>query len=512
MSEKYKIAASIDVGSSVVRMKIAQVSNDAMETLDNYEYPLSIGKESFNNNKIQFSTMQACCEIINKYYEQAMQLDIRNDDITLTGTTALREAQNSGYICDQIMVKTGHKIIVLEDGEEKTLIFRHMMRQIEKKSDSPRCYMMAYIGTGSLGIAVCKNARVFYSQNIRIGSLKLNETIGDMAELGDTNILTSIKEYIDATFDQIHAQVDKHAINQLYITGKNVSLLSSLFPDNKFTKKEITKLYGTVSTLLPKEIVSAYKLTPEQAEVFMPTLALYDKLLNISKTSCASIMDVSLCDATLYKSLFTSKFKAMKIDFERSSVMNAEIIAKQYGYDKIHAEAVEKFALTIFDNLKKLHGFSRKERLYLEVASILHDIGKFVNLKDHNRISADIILDSAIIGFTDEEMAIIANIARYHSMAVPTELHQKYNSLSSSNKIIVSKLSAILRMADALDRSHLQKIKDIKLELIGNKLNIIVYSKKDILLEQWTFKMKSMFFEEVFGIKCSLINMLNFNS
>ena len=265
-------------------------------------------------------------------------------------------------------------------------------------------------------------------------------------------------------------------------------------------------LYNTISTLVPKELEKKYNLTQEQAEVFLPTLALYNKLLNISKASNADMLDVSLGDAMLYKSLFPSRYKAVKVDFERSSVMSAESVSAQYGYDKNHAEAVQKYALTIFDNLKKLHGFSRKERLYLEVAAVMHDIGKFVNLKSHNRISADLILDSTIIGFTDDEMAVIANIARYHSMDIPTNLHRKYNTLSDSNKIIVSKLSAILRLADALDRSHLQKIKGIKLKLVDKKLNVYVSSKNDILLEQWTFKMKSMFFEEVFGIKCTLIN------
>jgi len=509
MSDKLKIAAAIDVGSSAVRMKIAQVKDDSLDMLDNYEYPLSLGKESFNISKIQFSTMQICCEIINKFYAQARQFDIDDDNITLTGTTALREAENSGYICDQINVKTSRKIKVLEDNEEKTFIFRHMMRQIEKKSDSPRCYMMAYIGTGSLGIAICRNAKVFYSQNIRMGSLKLYETIGDMSEFGESNILVAIQEYINAMFDQIHAQIDKHPINQLYITGKNVSLLSSIFPEKQFSKKDLNDLYRTVCALTPRQLIKEYKLTLEQAEVFLSTLVLYDKLLNISKTSNANIMDVSLCDAMLYKSLFPTKFKALKVDFERSCVTSAEHISKQYDYDKSHAKAVEKYALTIFDNLKKLHGFSRKERLYLEVASILHDIGKFVNLKSHNRISADIILDSTIIGFTDDEMAIIANIARYHSMSIPTELHSQYNNLSPSNQMMVSKLSAILRLADALDRSHLQKIQDIKLELVDKKLNVFVSSKKDILLEQWTFKLKSMFFEEVFGIKCTLFNTQN---
>ena len=509
MSSKYKIAAAIDVGSSAVRMEIAQVSGDVLQTLDSYEYPLNLGKESFNNNKIQFSTMQACCEIINKYYAQADELGIKDENITLTGTTALREAKNSGYICDQINVKTGHEITVLEDGQEKTYIFRHMMRQIERLEDSSKCYMLAYIGTGSLGIAICQGGEIFYSQNIRIGSMKLNETIGEMTELGETNILTAIQEYVNAVFDQLNTQIGKQPIEKLYITGKNVSLLSSMFPKNQFTKNELSKLYDEVCLMIPRQIIKKYSLTQEQAEVFFPTIALYNKLLSISKTQSANIMDVSLCDAMLHKTLFPTKHKAMKKEFERSCVKSAEYIATQYIYDKAHAKAVEKYALTIFDNLKKLHGFSRKERLYLEVASILHDIGKFVNLKAHNRISADIILDSTIIGFTDEEMAVIANIARYHSMDVPTELHSKYNNLSSTNKIIVSKLSAILRLADALDRSHLQKIQDIKMELVDKRLNVYVASKKDILLEQWTFQMKSMFFEEVFGIKCSLINMEN---
>lgn len=511
MKSTYKIAAAIDVGSSAVRMKVAQVSNDAFEVLENLEYPLNLGKETFNKNKIQFSTTVSCCEIVNNFYNLAHNLEVEDENIILTGTTALREAINREYVCDQIMVKTGHKIKVLEDGEEKTFIFRHMMHQIQQTKDHARCYMMAYIGTGSLGIAVCKGGKIFYSQNVRVGSLKLNELIGDMSQFDDTNILIAINEYINAIFDQMHSQIDKHPINQLYITGKNADVVSMAFTKNSFTKDELTNLYSSIKMLTSKQLKKKFSITQDQAEVFLPALALHDKLLSISKTECAQILDVFLCDAMLYKTLFPNEFKSLKVDFERSCTTSALAISKQYNYDKAHAQAVEKFALTIFDNLKRLHGFSRKERLYLEVAAILHDIGKFVNLKSHDRISADIILDSNIIGFTKEEMAIIANIARYHSMEVPSDSHSKYKALSAQNKIIVSKLSAIIRLADALDRSHLQKIKGIQLELIDKQLNIYVACTEDILLEQWTFQYKSMFFEEVFGIKCYLINKSSFH-
>ncbi len=104
------------------------------------------------------------------------------------------------------MSKTGHKVKILEDGEEKAYIFRHMIKNIQQLKSRSRCYLMAYIGTGSLGIAVVKGGKIYYSQNIRVGTLKLNEIIGDMSQYQEQDLLPSVYEYIDATFDQLEIQ------------------------------------------------------------------------------------------------------------------------------------------------------------------------------------------------------------------------------------------------------------------------------------------------------------------
>ncbi len=89
-------------------------------------------------------------------------------------------------------------------------------------------------------------------------------------------------------------------------------------------------------------------------------------------------------------------------------------------------------------------------------------------------------------------------------MMSPGESHPMFIRLSAENRLMVAKLSAIIKMADALDRSHLQKLSDLALSLEDNKLVVKARAKKNAALEEWTFAYKSKFFEEVFGIKCEL--------
>lgn len=512
MKNNKKIAASIDIGSSLVRMKIAQASNNAIDTLETLEHPLNVGRETFTHNKIRFSTMESGAKILSNYYNLAHGLGVVDENISLTATTALREALNKDYVCDQIMVKTGHVVTIFEDGEEKTYIFREMLKHVVNSGRKPEYYVLSYIGTGSIGIALCHKNKIIYSQNIRIGSLKLNEVIDEMNDYDSSQYLAAIDEYIQALFEVFAGQIKKYKIDDFYISGKEVNLIAFLCPAknkekfNILNKKQMDTLYNSVRDKSVAELKSVYSISSEQAEILLPSLVLYRKMLSITSTQKAYIIDVSLCDALLYKTLFPNKFKQWRKDFEKSSIASAEYIAEEFNYSKPHTDTVKNFSLEIFDNLKKLHGFSRRERLYLEIAAIMHDIGKSFNSKSHQISSANMILDSYIIGIDKQELAIIANIARYHSIEVPMTEHATYAALSVPNRIIVSKLSAIIRLADALDRSHMQKIKNISLRLKDNTLTIKTKCNKDIMLEKWTFNKKANFFEEVFGIKCDLIN------
>lgn len=184
---------------------------------------------------------------------------------------------------------------------------------------------------------------------------------------------------------------------------------------------------------------------------------------------------------------------------------NILYILRKYELDADHANQVKKLALSIFDKTKGiLHDFSDKERDLLEAGALLHDIGYYISAKDHHKNSAKIIKDEKLEGFTDEEIEIIANIARYHRGKKPKENHESYASLLEPTKILTRKLSSFVRFADALDNSHLSLITDFDCIYDFYSQNLFIILKLNILdcsPEINKAQSKKDLFEEEFGVK-----------
>jgi exopolyphosphatase/guanosine-5'-triphosphate,3'-diphosphate pyrophosphatase len=137
----------------------------------------------------------------------------------------------------------------------------------------------------------------------------------------------------------------------------------------------------------------------------------------------------------------------------------------------------------------------------LESASLLHDVGYYINYTRHHKHSYHLIVHSRLIGFSPREIAVIANVARYHRRAEPRKKHENFSALSPADKKLVVKLSAILRLADGLDRSHSQRIQEVRCEKHKKNLTLYLISDKDIEIEIWGAKQKAELFEEVFKTK-----------
>ena len=180
-------------------------------------------------------------------------------------------------------------------------------------------------------------------------------------------------------------------------------------------------------------------------------------------------------------------------------------ILRKYELDPDHSNQVKKLALALFDKTKGvLHDFSDKERDLLEAGTMLHDIGYYVSAKDHHKHSAKIIKDERPEGFSDEEIEIIANIARYHRGKKPKENHENYASLSESAKKLARKLSAFTRFADALDSSHLSMINDLDCVYDFFSQNLFIILKlniPDCSLEISKAQSKKDLFEEEFAVE-----------
>ncbi len=164
---------------------------------------------------------------------------------------------------------------------------------------------------------------------------------------------------------------------------------------------------------------------------------------------------------------------------------------------------MERIALTIFDKMKTYHGLGKRERLLLQIAVLLHDCGKYINMSQSSECSYSIIMATEMIGLSHMEREIVANIVQFNSGRLkPFEELVGNSLLERSEYITIVKLTAILRIANAMDRSHKQKIKNIRIHIKDNHtMQILVDTAEDLTLEQAMFQEKADFFEEVYSVK-----------
>ena len=188
-------------------------------------------------------------------------------------------------------------------------------------------------------------------------------------------------------------------------------------------------------------------------------------------------------------------------ELDESTLRSALNIGEKFRYDAAHGELVAATAESIFDTIQRLHGLNHRHRLLLKLAGILHEIGVHVNARAHHKHSLYLIENSEIFGLSRQELSMVANIARYHRRTTPKSSHIDFISLPREQRMVVSKLAAILRIADALDHGHSQHIQSPELELHADELVIYMSNVNDITLEQRAVSAKSDLFSEIYGLK-----------
>ncbi len=192
-----------------------------------------------------------------------------------------------------------------------------------------------------------------------------------------------------------------------------------------------------------------------------------------------------------------------------NKLAGVEKLLKLYEMELDHARQVNRLSLILFDKTAKLlHNFGAQEREYLNAGSLLHDIGYFIEAQNHNKHSYDLIMKNGIPGYTQQEILIIANIARYHRGKKPKDIHKCYNSLiDSKTKNLVRKLSAICRLADGLDRAHICIVKDIDCvyDEFSQVLHLIIETTMpSSLMQVFAAKKKKTMFEKEFNLSVIL--------
>jgi exopolyphosphatase/guanosine-5'-triphosphate,3'-diphosphate pyrophosphatase len=182
-------------------------------------------------------------------------------------------------------------------------------------------------------------------------------------------------------------------------------------------------------------------------------------------------------------------------------------IARRYSYDEDHSHQVECLAGTLFMELETLHNLGRDDRKLLEYSAILHDIGYCVTSKGHHRHGLQMGMMELMPEFTREEKLIIANLVRYHRKAMPLLEHTAFGILSENDKRRVGLLAPLLRIADALDRSHQQVVQELCCEIQEHGVTVFVGSEEEITIETAAVGRKMDMFRHVYRIDLEIISL-----
>ena len=191
---------------------------------------------------------------------------------------------------------------------------------------------------------------------------------------------------------------------------------------------------------------------------------------------------------------------------EQEVIHFALLLADRYKVDRTHARHVRKLSTLLFDQLQELHGLSRHDRLLLKVAAILHEVGVFINPKSHHRHSQYIILNSEIFGLSRRDVEFIGMLARYHRHGAPSTNDYFYALLDQPDRLRLQKLAALLRVADAMERAHSQRISNFSVRFNARRLDLVVSGVHDLTIENLALRSKADLFTAIFGYDVQLVH------
>ena len=253
-------------------------------------------------------------------------------------------------------------------------------------------------------------------------------------------------------------------------------------------------------TLPIHQIEDEFGVNADYAALLIPSAVIFRQILEKTKAEMLWIPGIHLCDgmaAEYGEEIHQIKFAH---SFENDILASARNIAKRYRCHISHVQMVEQYVLKLFDSMKRYHGLGSRERWLLQIATILHDCGKFISMKQAGQSAYHMIMATEIIGLSHQEREIIANVVRYNGDEFDYNQMRLEDSPSDRSTILIAKLTAMLRLANAMDRSHAQKMADCRIRVKDGQLLIGTSYEGDLTLESNAMSHQSDFFEEIFGV------------
>lgn len=499
------LRAAVHIGASHASMIILRIAEDGTEErVDFLEKNIPLGRDIFGSGKVRSTTIEQAVTVIRGFKESLTELGLGDIPIRAVTTNTLEEAANAEVFLNRLHIACKWHFESLDDGEMTRLVFLKTRRRLrDTPSMQQRNTIVAHVGPGNARLILSKKGRIVRYQSYRLGTHRCWERL-QSPDLTGEPIIRLIREQITGLIAQIHYDFRDEGIEDLVMIGTEIQMLAPYLSKPDKTKSRynvLRQLTSDIAAVTEPERVKNYNLDYQTAGTVLPAL-----VINAAIAESFGLDSLRVSRSDYEEGLLTDLAHpdAAHDELKSQLLHSSKLTAKKFGCDMRHARHVAHLSGRLFQETRALHELTDHDALLLEVAAILHEVGNHISPKSHELHGLYIIRHSEIFGLSDPDRLLVALITRYHRKAAPQLSHPHYNKLTPTDRIRVAKLSALLRVADALERTHSQRIKDFTVTLGEGKATVNLEGVIDASAERLALPTKANLFQNLFGLKLVL--------
>lgn len=494
---------AIYIGSYEVRLKIFELaSKKKIRAIDEIRSRVNLGNDAFTQGAIGYEIVDELCDVL-KEFKSIMQ-SYQVNDYEVYASSVFRDIANGLFLMNQIYLRTGLEVKLISNSEHRFIGYKSVAgRQIFEEMIQTSAAVVD-IGGASIQITLFKDGLLQTTQYMDLGTWRLAALLSHPGHT-EQKYIKQMEEYLNEKFEVFRSLYLLTGVDYvIFMNDYGIELARKMNGgSSKDLQIEADRFQTYVNGLLTKkltEITSELNLSNDKDPLVLPSIVLFQTLVCQLDAKKIWFPETDVNDGIVYD--YTQRNHLVKVthDFDADVISAARNLSEHYHSFSPHIEALMGLSVKIFDTMKKVHGLQKRHKLLLQVATILHDCGKYISLSNSSECSYQIIMSSEIIGLTHREREIIALTVCYHTLPLP-EYEALADKLSKEEYVVVAKLSAILRVANALDQSHRQKFDKMHVSLKERELVITIEAYEDISLEQALFEAKTAYFENVFSMK-----------
>lgn len=503
----------IDVGSTALRLAVGEhTPNGQLNRLETLEAPVAIGRDTLAHGRIRAVTAEEAVRTFRDFFVVLQGYGITPAQCRAVATTAVRDARNREVFLDRVHQVCGLRIEVIEAIDELRLNYQ-LVRRTQGPAFDRGTRMLLSMGAGGTQIVIQNGGAIVFEETLHFGMLKLLE----LSEGRWPEVLPT-KAFLAKVVRSVGRVQDLRGVTGLVVICSEVHQLvtqldSALARRAGLTMRlaELKAFDDRVAAMSKDDLVRGTTLDHDKVEKGVVALAQLRAFADATSARQIVIPSVSMLDSLLLDTALMGEDAAGE-DLEQLVHGAAAALGRKYRHDEAHGQQVCRLALQLFDGLSTLVALAPRSRLLLAAAAILHDVGYFISPRGHERHSHYLISSGEVMGLSKREQRLVALVALYHRQVQAFSHDPRLDALRPEEVVELLKLAALLRLAEALDQDHQQRVARVSCRLEPERLRVLAETRyadrEEFAVISDAFARKADLFEEVFGIRPTLREVL----